>query len=45
MANSSFGALVLIVLLVAVAAFLLTPHDRVSTASHSAPPALWSSQR
>lgn len=45
MANSSFGALVLIVLLVAVAVFLLVPHDRVSTAFRGAPAPLWSSQR
>ena len=45
MANSCFGAVVLIVLLVAVAVFLLTPHDRVSTASHSAAAPLWSSSQ
>ncbi len=45
MGNSCFGALVLIVLLVAVAVFVLTPHDRVNTASHSSPTPLWSSQR
>ena len=45
MANSCFGALVLIVLLVAVAVFLLTPHDRVSTAFHSSPAPLWSTSQ
>jgi hypothetical protein len=45
MANSCFGAVVLIVLLVAVVVFALTPHDRVNTAFHSAPATLWSSQR
>jgi hypothetical protein len=45
MANSCFGALVLIVLLVAAAVFVLTPHDRVNTAFHGAPAPLWSSQR
>jgi len=45
MANSSFGALVLIMLLVAVAVFLLVPHDRQSTASLGNPGQLWSSQR
>jgi hypothetical protein len=45
MANSSFGALVLIVLLVAVAVFLLAPHDRRSVASLGNPGPLWSSQR
>ncbi len=44
MANSCFGALVLIVLLVAVAVFLLAPHERVSTAFHSAP-TLWSTSQ
>ena len=42
MANSCFGAVVLIVLLVAVAVFLLTPHERASTASHGTPAPLWS---
>ena len=42
MANSCFGAVVLIVLLVAVAVFLLAPHERTSTASHGAPAPLWS---
>jgi len=45
MANSCFGAVVLIVLLVAVAVFLLTPHDRVSVAFHSAPAPLWSTSQ
>jgi hypothetical protein len=45
MANSCFGAVVLIVLLVAVAVFLLAPHDRVSMASHGASAPLWASQR
>jgi hypothetical protein len=44
MGNSCFGALVLIVLLVAVAVFVLTPHDRVATAFHSAP-TLWSTSQ
>lgn len=45
MANSCFGAVVLIMLLVAVAVFLLTPHDRVNTAFHSAPASLWSTSQ
>lgn len=45
MGNSCFAAVVLIVLLVAAAVFVLTPHDRVNTAFHSAPAPLWSSQR
>jgi hypothetical protein len=45
MANSCFAAVVLVVLLVAAAVFMLTPHDRVNTAFHSAPTPLWSSQR
>jgi hypothetical protein len=45
MANSSFGALVLLMLMVAVAVFLLTPHERRSGASFSTPSALWSIQR
>ena len=45
MANSSFGALVLIMLLIAVAVFLLVPHDRLNTASLGNPGQLWSSQR
>ncbi|HEY4168200.1 MAG TPA: hypothetical protein VGM96_15555 [Reyranella sp.] len=44
MANSCFGAVVLIVLLVAVAVFLLAPHERVATAFHSAP-TLWSTSQ
>jgi hypothetical protein len=43
MANSSFGALVILMLAVAVAVFLLTPHER-SMASFN-PPAFWSGQR
>lgn len=43
MANSSFGALVLLMLAVATAVFLLTPHER-SVASFN-PPSFWSSQR
>lgn len=42
MANSSFGALVILMLAVAFAVFLLTPHER-SSASFN-PPSLWSSQ-
>jgi hypothetical protein len=42
MANSSFGALVLLMLMVAAAAFLLTPHERSSVSFNS--PSLWSSQ-
>jgi hypothetical protein len=41
MANSSFGALVLLVLAVAAAVFLLTPHERTSFN----PPTFWASQR
>jgi hypothetical protein len=44
MANSSFGALVLVMLVVAVAVFLLTPHERRSTSSFGGP-ALWTFQR
>jgi hypothetical protein len=43
MANSSIGALVILMLGVAFAVFLLTPHERISLSS--APPSLWSSQR
>lgn len=45
MANSSFGALVLMMLLVAFAVLLLAPHERESTTSLSNPRQLWSSQR
>ena len=44
MANSSFGALALLMLVVAAAIFLLTPHERRSTLAFNSPP-LWSSQR
>jgi hypothetical protein len=40
MANSSFGALVLLMLVVAAAAFLLTPHEHGSVSFN--PPSLWS---
>jgi hypothetical protein len=43
MANSSFGALAILMLVVAAAIFLLTPHDRGSVSFN--PPALWSSPR
>ncbi|HYD05849.1 MAG TPA: hypothetical protein VEC60_08985 [Reyranella sp.] len=43
MANSSFGALVLLMLIVAAAVFLLTPHERASVSFN--PPAFWSAQR
>jgi hypothetical protein len=45
MGNSCFSAMVLIMLAVAVAVFLLTPHERHSTVSAAAPSALWSGQR
>jgi hypothetical protein len=45
MGNSSFAALVLIVLLIAVAMLFLAPHERQSTASLRNPASLWSSQR
>lgn len=43
MANSSFGALVLLMLLVVVAVFLFTPHERGSVSFN--PPSFWSGQR
>jgi hypothetical protein len=45
MANSSFGALVLLMLVVAAAVFVLTPHERRSLASLGNPSPLWSNQR
>jgi hypothetical protein len=45
MANSSFAALVLMVLAVAVTVFLLAPHDRGSAASFGNPAPLWALQR
>lgn len=45
MRTSSFAALVLAMLAVAVAVFLLTPHERRSTASSSTSTRLWSIQR
>ena len=45
MGNSCFSTLVLIMLVVAVAVFLLTPHERRSTASAGLPSVLWSAQR
>jgi len=45
MGSSSFSALVLIVLVVAVAVFLLTPYERRSTVSTGLPSTLWSAQR
>lgn len=44
MANSSFGALVLLMLGVAAAVFLLTPHERRSTTAFNPSP-LWSASR
>jgi hypothetical protein len=44
MANSSFGALALLMLVVAAAVFLLTPHERSSTMAFNPSP-LWSAQR
>jgi hypothetical protein len=43
MANSSFGALVLLMLLVAAAAFLLAPHERPGASFN--PASFWSSSR
>ena len=43
MANSSFGALVLLMLVVAAAVFMLTPHERSSTSFN--PPSFWSGGR
>jgi len=45
MGNSSFAALVLIMLIVAVAVFVFAPHERRSTVSAGLPSALWSVQR
>jgi hypothetical protein len=45
MANSSFGALVLLMLIVAVAVFVLAPHERHGTLSLGTPGPLWSGQR
>jgi len=42
MANSSFGALALLMLAVAAAVFLLTPHERSTSFN---PPSFLSSQR
>jgi hypothetical protein len=39
MANSSFGALVLLMLVVAAAVFVLTPHERGSVSFN--PPSFW----
>jgi hypothetical protein len=45
MANSSFGAPVLLMLIVAVAVFVLAPHARHSIVSHDTPGPLWSGER
>jgi hypothetical protein len=45
MANSSFGALVLLMLVVAAAVFVLTPHERRNTAASFNPSPFWSIQR
>lgn len=45
MANSSFGALALIMLVVAFAVLLLTPHERHNSGLLSNPQQLWSSER
>jgi hypothetical protein len=44
MANSCFGAVVLLMLLVAVAVFVLTPHERRTTTAFNPSP-LWFVQR
>jgi len=43
MANSSFGALAILMLAVVVAIFLLTPHERSGVSFN--PPSFWSSSR
>jgi hypothetical protein len=45
MRTSSFGLLAMVVLAVAVAMMLLTPHDRGQSASLQAPSPFWSGQR
>lgn len=42
MRTSSFALLTLVVLIVAFAVLLLTPHERRSTATVQTPPPLWS---
>jgi hypothetical protein len=43
MANSSFGALVILMLAMVAAIFMLTPHEDTRVSFN--PPSLWSSQR
>jgi hypothetical protein len=43
MANSCFGALALLMLMVVAAIFVLTPHERSGVSFNS--PTLWSNQR
>jgi hypothetical protein len=44
MANSSFGALVILMFAVAAVVLVLTPHER-SGVSFNSPSSFWSSQR
>jgi hypothetical protein len=45
MRNSSFGALVLFILLVVVLVLLLTPHERRSPSTAEVPKPLWGTRR